>query len=53
MADQLVYEDKYFQIFSPEFPLNCRDDGGHLVLRKKEKVTDALKHRTGRRLQDY
>jgi len=40
MADQLVYEDRYFQVFSPEFPLNCRDDGGHLVLRKKKKVTD-------------
>jgi diadenosine tetraphosphate (Ap4A) HIT family hydrolase len=35
-----VYEDKYFQIVSPEFPLNCRDDGGHLVLLKREKVTD-------------
>jgi len=40
MVDQLVYEDKYFQVFSPGFPLNCRDDGGHLILIKKEKVTD-------------
>jgi diadenosine tetraphosphate (Ap4A) HIT family hydrolase len=35
-----VYEDKYFKVISPEFPLNCRDDGGHLILVKKEKVTD-------------
>ena len=24
----------------PEHPLNCREDGGHLVLEKKEKVPD-------------
>ncbi len=35
-----VYEDKYFKVISPEFPLNCRDDGGHLILIKKEKVSD-------------
>lgn len=35
-----VYEDKYYKVISPEFPLNCRDDGGHLILIKKEKVTD-------------
>jgi hypothetical protein len=35
-----VYDDKYFQAVAPEFPLNCRDDGGHLILIKKEKVTD-------------
>lgn len=40
MASRLVYEDKYCQIGSPEFPLNDRSDGGHLVLTKKEKVTD-------------
>ncbi len=40
MANQLVYEDKYFQVVAPEFPLNCRDDGGHLVMFKKESVTD-------------
>ena len=40
MVDRLVYEDKYFQVFSPGLPLNCRDDGGHLILIKKEKVTD-------------
>ena len=40
MTDKLVYEDKYFQVISPEFPLNCRDDGGHLILTKKVKVTD-------------
>jgi diadenosine tetraphosphate (Ap4A) HIT family hydrolase len=35
-----VYEDKYFEIISPQFPLNCREDGGHLILLKREKVTD-------------
>ena len=35
-----VYEDKYFKVISPEFPLNCRDDGGHLILVKHEAVTD-------------
>lgn len=40
MASRLVYEDKYFQVVSPEFPLNDRNDGGHLVLTKKAKVTD-------------
>jgi len=37
---ECVYEDKYFVVISPEYPLNCRDDGGHLILIKKEKVTD-------------
>ena len=40
MSNELVYEDKYFEVISPEFPLNCRNDGGHLILRKKEEVTD-------------
>jgi len=40
MTDKLVYEDKYFRVISPEFPLNCRDDGGHLILTKKVKTTD-------------
>ncbi len=40
MADKVVYEDKYFVVSVPESPLNCRDDGGHLVMRKREKVTD-------------
>ena len=35
-----VYEDRYFQVVSPARPLNCRDDGGHLILQKKETVTD-------------
>jgi diadenosine tetraphosphate (Ap4A) HIT family hydrolase len=38
--DRLIYEDKYFVVSSPEYPLNCREDGGHLVLAKKEKVSD-------------
>jgi diadenosine tetraphosphate (Ap4A) HIT family hydrolase len=40
MEKNCVYEDKYFMVISPEFPLNCRDDGGHLILIKKEKVSD-------------
>ena len=40
MSNKVVYEDKYFQVINPEYPLNCRDDGGHLILIKKEKVTD-------------
>lgn len=40
MTHRLVYEDKYFQVIGPEFPLNDKNDGGHLILIKKEKVTD-------------
>ncbi|MBN2334357.1 hypothetical protein JXL21_02275 [Candidatus Bathyarchaeota archaeon] len=40
MDENRVYEDKYFKVISPEFPLNCRDDGGHLILIKKQRVTD-------------
>jgi diadenosine tetraphosphate (Ap4A) HIT family hydrolase len=35
-----VYEDKYYIVVAPERPLNCRDDGGHLILLKKSPVTD-------------
>lgn len=35
-----VYEDRFFEVIAPESPLNCRDDGGHLILIKKEPVTD-------------
>src|SRR5882672_2626934 len=35
-----VYEDRWFAVISPEFPLNDRDDGGHLILIKKAPVTD-------------
>ncbi len=35
-----VYEDRYFQVIAPELPLNCRDDGGHLVVVKKAPVSD-------------
>jgi len=35
-----VYEDKYFYVVSPEYPLNCREDGGHLIMGKKERVFD-------------
>ena len=40
MDGKCIYEDKYFKVISPDFPFNCRDDGGHLILIKKEKVTD-------------
>ncbi|MBU3917249.1 hypothetical protein KKA14_17075 [bacterium] len=40
MPDSIIYEDKYFKVVSPEFPLNCREDGGHLVLLKKKTVND-------------
>lgn len=40
MASNVVYEDKFFKVISPELPLNCRDDGGHLILVKREKITD-------------
>ena len=39
MAD-IIYEDKYFKVVCPDKPLNSREDGGHLILVKKEKVTD-------------
>jgi diadenosine tetraphosphate (Ap4A) HIT family hydrolase len=35
-----VYEDKYYVVIAPERPLNCRDDGGHLILIKKSPVSD-------------
>ena len=38
--NRCVYDDKYFQVISPRLPLNCRDDGGHLILIKKKKVRD-------------
>ena len=40
MTEKTLYEDKYFAVISPELPLNCRDDGGHLILIKKARVTD-------------
>lgn len=40
MEKDCVYEDRIFKVISPEFPLNCRDDGGHLIMVKKERVTD-------------
>jgi hypothetical protein len=35
-----VYEDKYFVVGSPDHPLNDREDGGHLIRGKKERVFD-------------
>ena len=40
MTENTVYEDKYFEVISPVPALHCRDDGGHLILIKKEKVHD-------------
>lgn len=40
MPSDIVYEDDYYQVISPKRPLNCRDDGRHLILIKKEKVHD-------------
>jgi diadenosine tetraphosphate (Ap4A) HIT family hydrolase len=35
-----VYEDRYFRVVAPDYPLNSRDDGGHLILFKKRPVGD-------------
>ena len=40
MRETTIYEDQYFSVFSPPLPLNCRDDGGHLILIKKDQVRD-------------
>ena len=40
MGENTVYEGRYFAVVSPGLPLNCRDDGGHLILIKKEPVRD-------------
>lgn len=40
MNENIVYEDKYFAVINPVPALNCKDDGGHLLLIKKEKVRD-------------
>jgi diadenosine tetraphosphate (Ap4A) HIT family hydrolase len=39
-TSNVVYEDKFFVVEAPESPLNDREDGGHLIMRKKEKVFD-------------
>jgi diadenosine tetraphosphate (Ap4A) HIT family hydrolase len=38
--NRCIYEDRYFQVVAPEFPLNSREDGGHLVIVKKRPVAD-------------
>jgi diadenosine tetraphosphate (Ap4A) HIT family hydrolase len=35
-----VYEDEYFVVVSPEYPLNCREDSDHLIMGKRTPVTD-------------
>jgi diadenosine tetraphosphate (Ap4A) HIT family hydrolase len=37
---RVVYEDRYFRLVAPDYPLNSRDDGGHLILFKKRPVGD-------------
>ena len=39
-TENIVYEDEYFFVVSPDHPLNSREDGGHLIMRKKMGVTD-------------
>jgi diadenosine tetraphosphate (Ap4A) HIT family hydrolase len=40
MSDRTVYEDRYFEVLAPERPLNSRQDGGHLIMVKKDPVSD-------------
>jgi diadenosine tetraphosphate (Ap4A) HIT family hydrolase len=40
MDENTLYEDKYFIVINPVPALHCRDDGGHLILIKKERVHD-------------
>jgi hypothetical protein len=34
-SSQLIFEDRYFKVVSPDRPLNSREDGGHLIVKKK------------------
>ena len=40
MDENTVYEDKYFKVINPIPALHCRNDGGHLILIKRERVHD-------------
>ncbi len=40
MDSRTVFEDSYFTVAAASPPLNSRQDGGHLVLRKREPVRD-------------
>ena len=40
MEERTVFEDAYFIVTAPRLPLNSRQDGGHLVLYKKDEVSD-------------
>jgi diadenosine tetraphosphate (Ap4A) HIT family hydrolase len=35
-----IYDDKYFRVVAPDYPLNSKEDGGHLILLKKHPVSD-------------
>ena len=52
---RIVYEDRYFEVVAPQFPLNSREDGGHLILIKKGPVSDRsdLLSRGNRFYADY
>lgn len=40
MKRDVVFEDIFFIVTRPSSPLNCRDDGGHLIMHKKDAVMD-------------
>ena len=40
MDEWTVYEDQYFAVVAPRLPLNSKGDSGHLILTKKNPVTD-------------
>jgi diadenosine tetraphosphate (Ap4A) HIT family hydrolase len=35
-----IYDDKYFRVVAPDYPLNSKEDGGHLILLKKHPASD-------------
>jgi diadenosine tetraphosphate (Ap4A) HIT family hydrolase len=35
-----IYDDKYFRVVAPDYPLNSKEDGGHLILLRKDAVSD-------------
>jgi hypothetical protein len=37
---RIAYDDRYFWVVAPEFPLNNCEDGGQLILLKKLPVSD-------------
>ncbi len=39
-TSNVVYEDRYFYVGAPLQPLNDREDGGHLIMAKRQPVFD-------------